>query len=170
MKAWANQRTKFELKARYPKGTLGPLPTLLEFAPRTAISGKSETYTVGADLTASSASVSGSYSVTTTQDSVDTSANTTLGEGLLRWNDTYHGFPSDNPPSTSTQTFTGERLAIFTVSRTINDNVPAGNLREVDEPKSIGIRSALQPMQWSRPAVVVAQPSRTALQLGPQDV
>jgi hypothetical protein len=113
---------------------------------------------------------SGSYSVTTTQDSVDTSATTTLGEGLLRWNDTYHGFPSDNPPSTSIQTFTGERLAIFTVSRTINDNVPAGKLREVDEPKSIGIRSASQPMQLSRPAVVVAQPSRTVLQLGPQDV
>jgi hypothetical protein len=122
--AWANQRTKFELKARLPKGTAGPLPTLVDFAPRTPVTGKEETFTVGADLSASSASAS--YSVTTTQDSVTTAVNATLGEGLLDWKDTYHGFPSQNPPSTSVKTFAGERLAIFAVSRTINDKVPSG--------------------------------------------
>jgi hypothetical protein len=125
--SWANQRTKLELKARYPRGIAGPLPALFDFAPRTAITGRTETFTVGAELSsAPGAGVSASYSVTTTQDSVDTTVNATLGSGLLQWNDTYHGFPSQNPPSTSTKTFTGERLAIFAVSRTINDNVPSG--------------------------------------------
>lgn len=127
--SWANYTTKFKLTARFEKGTPGPFPALFDFAPRTPITGKTETFTVGADLNSYSSGVSASYSVTTTQDSVATTVNATLGTGTLEWNDTYHGFPSQNPPSTSITTFAGERLAIFSVPRTINDRAPGGKYK-----------------------------------------
>jgi hypothetical protein len=125
VKAWASYKTNYALLAQFEKATPVPRATLYDFAPKTQITGKTETFTVGGELNSYSSGFSASYSVTATQDSVDTTVKATLGAGTLEWNDTYHGFPSNNPPSTSITTFTGERLAIFAVPRTLNDVVPS---------------------------------------------
>lgn len=105
-------------------------PTLADFAPRTAVTSRTETFTVGAELTSAlDAGVNASYSVTRTQDSVDTAVQGTFGTNSLQWTDTYNGFPvivfpgvlQLPPPPTSKDTFTGERLAIYKVPRTVND-------------------------------------------------
>jgi hypothetical protein len=66
--------------------------------------------------------------VTREQDSVETAVQGTFGTNSLQWTDTYNGFPKFAfgvlelpPPPTSTNTFTGERLAIYKVPRTVND-------------------------------------------------
>jgi hypothetical protein len=141
---WANKRTQLTLEAANPNHSTGIQPTLSEFAPQTTITGSTETFTVGGNLTAaagagSGGGVSGSYSITRTQESVDTAADATLVEGKVQWTDTYNGFPVIDffghlqpPPPTSQKTFAGERLAIFRVPRTVNDGVPAGKRAGLD--------------------------------------
>jgi hypothetical protein len=49
------------------------------------------------------------------------------------WTDTYDtGGLFQKPPATLTNTFTGERLAIFKVPRTVNDNISPGKLAGVN--------------------------------------
>jgi hypothetical protein len=125
---WANSGTDFELQARNPASST-ITPRLVDFAPRTPVTQKNETFTVGASLGADVSGINGSldasYSVSVVQDSVETAVNGTIGADLLRWTDTYNGFrdPFVNP-STLYNSFTGERLAIFKVPRTINDSRP----------------------------------------------
>jgi hypothetical protein len=125
---WANSRTEFELQARNPLSST-IVPRLVDFAPRTPITQKTETFTVGASLGADTSGINGSldasYSVSVVQDSVQTAVKGTLGGDLLRWTDKYTGFRDlFVNPSTLYNTFTGERLAIFKVPRTINDSRP----------------------------------------------
>ena len=138
--AWANRRTDFNLTAEDPNHPSTIKPTLYDFAPRTQVTSKTETFSLGAELSGSvvggaaggkggGGGVSAGYSVTTTQDSVDTSVNGTKGRNNLQWVDTYNGFTRENIgrlPSTSTHTFTGERLAIYKVPSTVNDEIPPG--------------------------------------------
>jgi hypothetical protein len=139
--AWANQRTDLKLRAIDPNhngiNSSNIEPALFDFAPQTKVTGRSETFTVGANLTLAAGSGSGgsinaSYSVTTTQESVTTNVIGNLGTPELQWYDTYNGFgfvfgqAAPTTPSTSIATFSGERLAIFQVPRTINDNIPSG--------------------------------------------
>jgi hypothetical protein len=125
---WANSRTEFELQARNPLSST-IIPRLVDFAPRTPVTQKTDTFTVGAslggDVSGINGSVDASYSVSVVQDSVETAVRGTIGGDLLRWTDKYNGFrdPFVNP-STLYNTFTGERLAIFKVPRTINDSRP----------------------------------------------
>jgi hypothetical protein len=133
--AFANQRTDFKLTGEDPNHS-SIRPSLYDFAPRTTVTNSTETFTVGANLVAaagagSGGGVSGSYSVTRTQESVTTSVKGTHGANTLQWGDTYNGFFQDasgnvHTPATSINSFTGERLAIFQVPRTVNDNIPAG--------------------------------------------
>jgi hypothetical protein len=125
---WANARTEFELQARNPLSST-IVPTLVDFAPRTPVTQKTETFTVGASLGADTSGINGSvdasYSVSVVQDSVETAVRGTIGGDLLRWTDKYNGFRDlFVKPSTLYNTFTGERLAIFKVPRTINDSRP----------------------------------------------
>jgi hypothetical protein len=127
--AWANERTGFTLTATDPNHT-AVTPALYDFSPRTKVTASEETFTVGANL---GGDVNASYSVTKTQESVVTTVIGTLGRGTLAWTDEYSrfGIPTYNggivtPPNTSINSFNGERLAIFQVPRTINDNIPAG--------------------------------------------
>jgi hypothetical protein len=125
---WANSRTEFELQARNPlSATIAP--RLVDFAPRTPVTQKTETFTVGASLGADTSGINGSldasYSVSVVQDSVQTAVKGTIGADLLRWTDQYNGFRDlFVKPSTLYNTFTGERLAIFKVPRAINDSRP----------------------------------------------
>jgi hypothetical protein len=126
---WANKRTQLTLTSSDPNHPNTNQPTLADFAPRTAVTSRTETFTVGAELTSAlDAGVNASYSVTRTQDSVDTAVQGTFGTNRLQWTDTYNGFPKFilgvldlPPPPTSKDTFTGERLAIYKVPRTVND-------------------------------------------------
>jgi hypothetical protein len=140
--AWANRQTDLTLAVNDANhtGINSSLiePALYDFAPRTTITGITETFTVGGNLTGavgagSGGGINASYSVTRTQDSVVTAVLGSLGRNTLKWTDVYNGFGQRTatgglvtPPSTSTNTFTGQRLAIFQVSRTTNDNIPAG--------------------------------------------
>jgi hypothetical protein len=126
---WANAKTEFELQARNPASST-IIPRLIDFSPRTPVTQRTDTFTVGAtlggDVSGINGSLEASYSVSVTQDSVQTAVNGTIGTDVLRWTDTYNGFrnPFVKYPSTLINTFTGERLAIFKVPRTINDSRP----------------------------------------------
>jgi hypothetical protein len=125
---WANSRTEFELQARNPLSST-IIPRLVDFAPRTPVTQKTETFTVGASLGVDTSGINGSldasYSVSVVQDSVQTAVKGTIGADLLRWTDKYNGFRDlFVNPSTLYNAFTGERLAIFKVPRTINDSRP----------------------------------------------
>lgn len=129
--AWANRETDFSLTATDPNhSTKEDQPALNEFAPQTKITSSTQTFTVGTELSsAPGIGVSGSYSITVTQESVDTSVKAGFGDNNLQWIDTYNGFGMPNlgaggilpPPPSSINTFTGKRLAIFKVPRTVND-------------------------------------------------
>jgi hypothetical protein len=140
---WANRQTDFNLTAEDPNHPSTIKPTLYEFAPRTPVTSKTETFSVGAELSGNVVSgpaggkgagggVSASYSVTTNQESVGTNVKGTLGTNNLQWVDTYNGFkvegffPKVITPPTSINTFTGERLAIYKVPSTVNDEIPQG--------------------------------------------
>jgi hypothetical protein len=133
--AFANRQTDFKLTGEDPNHS-SIRPSLYDFAPRTTVTSSTETFTVGANLVAAAGSgsgggVSGSYSVTRTQESVNTSVKGTHGANTLQWVDIYNGFFQDasgnvHTPATSINTFTGERLSIFQVPRTVNDDIPAG--------------------------------------------
>jgi hypothetical protein len=122
---WANAETDYELQASDPEGIA---PRLIDFAPRTPITQTTETFTVGASLGSDLAvGVEASYSVSVTQDSVETAVTGTIGMNKVNWIDTYNGFNkilAATYPSTLINTFTGERLAIFKVPRTINNSRP----------------------------------------------
>jgi hypothetical protein len=134
--AWANDHTDLRLTAMDPIHPTTIKPGLFDFSPQTKVTGSTETFTVGANLTGAvgdGSGVNASYSVTTTQESVVTTVVGSLGRDMLQWTDAYSGFgiPDGNggirtPPSTSVNSFAGRRLAIFQVPRTINDNIPAG--------------------------------------------
>jgi hypothetical protein len=125
---WANKRTQLTLTSSDPNHPNTNQPILVDFAPRTPVTSRTETFTVGAELTsAPTGGVSASYSVTRTQDSVDTAVKGTIGTDSLQWTDTYNGFPVFDflnhlqpPPPTSGNTFSGERLAIYEVPGTVN--------------------------------------------------
>lgn len=131
---WANSKTQLSLTVKTRTPVDGIKPTLTDYAPRTAVTGTTETFQVGGELGGSvaggSGGVSAGYSVTRTQDSVDTSVRGDKATGSVEWTDQYNGFPPPFVfvpiPKTSTESFTGERLAVFRVPRTINDVVPAG--------------------------------------------
>jgi hypothetical protein len=135
---WASKKTQLTLTGKDPNHPSTIIASLYDFAPRTPVTSSTETFTVGANLVAAAAAgsgggVSGSYSVTRQQQSVDTAVKGTIGTNNLQWTDTYNGFPVFDlfgnlqpPPSSSKDTFTGERLAIFQVPRTVNDDIPQG--------------------------------------------
>lgn len=132
---WMNgPTTQYTLTAKDPFPSSTITPRLYDFAPQTKVTSSTQTFSVGANLMGvkggdgSGGGVSASYSVTRTQESVETSANATLGADIpVKWTDQYNGFRDVAVPnSTLTHTFTGERLAIFRVPATINNNVPAG--------------------------------------------
>jgi hypothetical protein len=112
--AWASKSTQLTLTASSPNTT----PVLADFAPKTPISSSTQTLQVGLGISASGPSVSAEYSVTTTQQSVDTAVQGTITSNTVKWTDTYNGFGNvfmPKPPSSLTSTFSGERLAIFRV-------------------------------------------------------
>lgn len=114
VKAWASKSTQLTLTASSPNTT----PVLADFAPKTPIFSSTQTFGVGLGISASGPSVSAEYSVTTTQQSVDTAVLGTVTSNTVKWTDTYNGFGNPFmpiPPSSLTSTFSGERLAIFRV-------------------------------------------------------
>lgn len=105
---------------------------LVDYAPQTEITTTDNTLSVGGKL--SGGDQFSVYSVKTTQPSVTTSASGTLTNPTVGWRDKYVDIvvpgavliTNPNPPAT-TSTFAGDRLAVFEVPRTVNDNVPAGS-------------------------------------------
>jgi hypothetical protein len=125
---WANKQTQFKLRAMDPNHS-AIVPSLLEFAPRTVVSSSEQTFSVGANLSVNvegpSGDLSADYSVTRNQLDVETVVKATLGVNNLTWTDVYNGFGTGGQyPATLINTFTGERLAIFKVPRTVNDVAP----------------------------------------------
>lgn len=125
---WANKETSFQLGVIDHYHPLSQ-PSLLEFAPRTVVSSSEQTFSVGAKLSADlegpSGDLTAEYSVTRNQPDVETVVKATLGESKLAWTDSYNGFDTHGKyPATVINTFTGERLAIFQVPRTVNDVPP----------------------------------------------
>jgi hypothetical protein len=133
---WANRRTVFTLTGKDPNHPETQL-SLDQFAPQTVVSSSTVTFSVGGNLTVNakgpSGSVSADYTVTREQLDVETLLKATIGTNNLMWTDTYDtGGLFQKPPATLTNTFTGERLAIFKVPRTVNDNIPQGKLAGVN--------------------------------------
>jgi hypothetical protein len=133
---WANKRTVFTLTGKDPNHPETQL-SLDQFAPQTVVSSSTVTFSVGGNLTVNakgpSGSVSADYTVTREQLDVQTLLRATIGANNLTWTDTYDtGGLFQKPPATLTNTFTGERLAIFKVPRTVNDNISQGKLAGVN--------------------------------------
>lgn len=124
---WVNKQTQFKLRSVDPYHS-SIKPSLSDFAPKTVVSSSEQTFTVGAKLSADlkgpSGDLTADYSVTRNQLDVETVVNAGFGDPNLTWTDTYNGFGGGKYPATLTNTFTGERLAIFTVPRTVNDVAP----------------------------------------------
>jgi hypothetical protein len=133
---WANKRTVFTLTGKDPNHPETQV-SLDQFAPQTVVSSSTVTFSVGGNLTVNakgpSGSVSADYTVTREQLDVETLLKATIGANNLMWTDTYDtGGLFQKPPATLINTFTGERLAIFKVPRTVNDNIPQGKLAGVN--------------------------------------
>ena len=111
---------------------------VLDISPTTIVSKTSETLSVGGKLSGkvgagpngpsgeSGGEVSVGWSRTIVTDSVNTTndAARTVGTTSAGWNDTFNHDPPFNFPSTSQGSYTADRLAIFTVPRTVNDASP----------------------------------------------
>lgn len=128
---WWNSATKLTLNASDPWHP-NIRPILVDFAPTTPITTADITNTVGKGL--SKYANYTEYSRTESQPSVTTDVNGSLGQSTVAWSDKYVDVIgpgvafNPNPPGTTTNTFAGDRLTVFEVPRTVNDNVPVGKV------------------------------------------
>ncbi len=135
---------------------------VLDISPTTIVSKTSETLSVGGKLSGKvgagpngpsgegGGEVSVGWSRTIVTDSVNTSNDParSVGTTSAGWNDAFNHDPPFNFPSTSKSSYTADRLAIFTIPRTVNDAspgyIPAVSLSVTHEARFFGWWIAFQ--------------------------